>query len=250
MTSRPFCQIIGAWIDLCISIDIKLIFSLSGLCPKGYHSKDTCCSVTFHKGYKLFCGIYVNGQSTLLQGPESDVKLHIPEGLHGFISGHAHTDPTPFLNIVSESECLVSPIVEYNCSLAINFRKGLFVVKVLHCLRNKNEFPNIRVRHGDIYNGVPFVEIGSFTVDEKYITIETTGFSQFICTVCSERCYGNPKAFLFGRITSLRYLPIKSALRIYRCSPLYDIMDFEQVFHLQVNIFLFYPRMITVGYKK
>ena len=212
------------------SLDIKLILFLSGPSQEGYHSKDTYCSVTFHKGYKLFCGIYVNGQSAVLQGPGSAVKLHIPEGLYGFISGHAHIDPTPFLNHIPETECLVSPIVEYNCSLTRNCGKGLFVVKVPHCLRNSTEFKNIRVHHGDIYNGVPFGEILSFTVDEKYITIKTTRFSQFICTVCSEHCYGNPKAFLFGRITPLRYLPIKSALRIYMCSPLYDILDFEQVF--------------------
>ena len=110
----------------------------------GCHSKETMySSVTFHKGYKMFCGIKLNGKSAVLQGPRSDVQLHIPEGLHGFISGHAHTDPTPFLNVIPESECLVSPIMEYNCSFTSisDCFKGLFEIKIPHCLRNSDEFP-------------------------------------------------------------------------------------------------------------
>ena len=168
----------------------------------------------------------------MLQGSGSDVQLHIPEGLHGLISGHAHTDPTPFLDHIPQSDCLVSPIADYNCSLIIsNCPEELFEIKVPHCLKDRKQLHHIRVRHGDIYNGVPFVEMLSFTVDEKYITIKTSSFSQFICTVagCQEKCSGNPKAFVFGRITPLKYQPIYSALRIYMCSPLYDILDFEQV---------------------
>ena len=173
----------------------------------------------------------MDGNKAVLQGPGSDVQLHIPEGLYGFISSHAHTDLKPFLDHISEYECLVSPIAEYNCFLTSNCPEELFEIKVPHCLKDRKQFQNIHVRHGDIYNGVPLIEMLSFTVDEKYITIKTSSFSQFICTVagCQEKCYGNPKAFIFGRITPVRYSPIYSALRIYMCSPLYDILDFEQV---------------------
>ena len=176
----------------------------------------------------------------MLQGPGSDVQLHIPEGLHGFISGHAHTDPTPFLNHVPESECLVSPIAEYNCTLTDNSQSGLFKIKVPHCVGNQKLFQYIRVRQGDIYQKTPFYEKCTFTVDEENITIQTSRFSQFICTVagCQESCCGNPKAFIFGRITPLGYLPIYSALRIYMCSPLYDILDFEQVILFRYSYYL------------
>ena len=188
-------------------------------------------SVTFHKGYKLFSGVRVHGEKAVLQGPGSDVKLHIPQGLHGFIFGHAHTDPTPFLHHFPETECLVSPIAEYNCSFISYCPKGLFEIKVPHCVRNWKQFQHIRVWHGDIHNNVPFFKKSAFLVDEKYVTIKTSSFSQFICTVagCQVRCDGNPKAFIFGSITPLRCPPIKSALRIYMCGPLYDITDFEQV---------------------
>ena len=188
-------------------------------------------SATFHKGYKQFTGVRVHGESAVLQGPGS-VQLHIPEGLLGFISGHAHTDPTPFLDHIPESECLVSPIVEYNCSFSYSCPIGLFKIKIPHCVENKKHFLHIRVWHGDIYKKIPFHQRSTFTVNAQYITIQTSTFSQFICTHagCQESCYGNPKAFIFGRITPLRYLPIYSALRIYMCSPLYDISDFKQVY--------------------
>ena len=214
------------------------MLSLSGL-PKGYDSKEVAGSVTFHKGYKLFCGICVNGETTVLQGPKSDVKLRIPKGLWGFIYGHAHTDPTPFLSVLPESECLVSPIVEYNCFLRSNFREGLFVIKIPHCVQDQKQFQNIRVWHGDIHKKTSFHKKCTFTVDEHFVNIQTSTFSQFFCTLCSHSCYGNPKAFIFGRINPLRYLPIYSALRIYMCSPLYDILDFEQVknhFHVIMSL--------------
>ena len=186
-------------------------------------------SVTFHKGYKLFAGVRVNGEKSVLQGPGSDVQLHTPEGLHGFISGHAHTDPTPFLKVIPKSECLVSPIAEYYSSFSSNCQKSLFEIKVPHCVRKRKQFQNIRVWHGDIRKKLPFTKHTNFKKYDQHLVIYTSHFSQFICTVCSDSCHGNAKAFIFGRITPLRYLPIYSSLRIYMCSPLYDITDFKKV---------------------
>ena len=219
-----------------------LCFTYSGVVLKPTSSvKTKYYSATFHKGYKLFSGIRVHGERTALQGPESDVQLHIPEGFYGFISGHTHTDLTPFLGYIPESECLVSPIAEYNCFPSGTY-SGLFEIKIPHCVQDRKQFQHIRVRHGDVHKNTPFYEKCTFTVDEEYITVQTSKFSQFICTVagCQETRCGNPKAFIFGRITPLRYPPIKSALRIYMCSPLYNIRDFKEVeiyFYLDVYIY-------------
>ena len=148
-------------------------FPFTGKLPKEHYSTTTTRyrSAMFHKGYRLYFGVRVNGQKAVLQGPGSDVQLHIPEGLYGFISGHANTDPTPFLDHIPESERLVSPIAEYNCSFTGSCPKGLFEIKVPHCVRNRKQFQHIRVWHGDVYNKIPFYEKRSFMVDEKYITI-------------------------------------------------------------------------------
>ena len=202
------------------------------LFSKEIQQRNVGCSVTFHKGYKLFAGVRVNGEKAVLQGPGSDVKLDIPEGLHGFISGHAHTDLIPFLDHIPQSECLVSSIAEYNCAFTRRiYNEEFFKIKVPHCVENLNQIHHIQVWHGDIYKRLPFSKYRKYAVYDKYINIYTSHFSQFFCTVagCEERCHGNPKAFIFGRITPLRFPPIKSALRIYMCSPLYDITDFKRV---------------------
>ena len=193
------------------------------------NNRNRRCSVTFHKGYKLFAGVRMDGKKAVLQGPGSDVQLGIPEGIHGFISGHAHTDPNPFLKAIPKTECLVSPTVEYNCTFNSNSHKRLFEIKVPHCVRNRKQFQHFRVWHGDIHKRLPFTKHTNYRVHDQHLTIYTSHFSQFICTVCSQSCHGNAKAFIFGRITPLRYHPIKSALRIYMCSPLYDITDFKRV---------------------
>ena len=128
------------------------------------------CSATFHKGYKQFIGIHVYGGKAVLQDPKSDVRLCIPEGNYGFILGHSHTNPTPFLDHIPKSECLVSRIVQYNCLFA-RCSERLFKIKVPHCVRNSMQFQQIRVRHGDIYKKLPFYDKCTFTVDEQFITI-------------------------------------------------------------------------------
>ena len=194
------------------------------------YENTTGYSATFHKGYKLFSGVHVYGERALLQGPHSDVQLVIPEGCHGFISGHSHTDFRSFLHLIPVSDCLVSPIVEYNCTFALLRNSRPFLILIPHCVRDRKLFQDIRVWHGDIYSKTPFRETLSFSVNKKYVTIRTTCFSQFFCTIagCRENCYGNPKAFIFGQIKPC-IIPYKAELRVFMCSPLYDIYDFTSV---------------------
>ena len=65
-------------------------------------------------GKKEFIGICLTGEKGVLQEPQSAVQLNIPEGQKGFISGHVHTDLAPFGDAIPDSECPVSPIVEYH----------------------------------------------------------------------------------------------------------------------------------------
>ena len=191
-------------------------------------------SVTFNKGYNLFSGLRVYGKRAQLQGPNSDVELVIPEGYHGFVSSHAHTDITPFLRVIPESECLVSPIVEYNSS----FKSYLFGIRVPHCVTDRKLFQHFRVWHGDICKNKPFKRYEYFRTDDQYLTIFTNSFCQFFCTIsgCGERCHGSPVAFIFGGISPLRFPPVKAALRLYMCSPLYNIQDFKRVSLLLNNL--------------
>ena len=196
-------------------------------------SKRTYSAVT-HKGFKRITGMRVRGERAVLQAPKSAVKLYISEGLDAYVFGTVHTDPTPFLRAIPQSECLISPIVEYN--LVSDDKSGniWFKIKVPHCLRKWGDLKSIKVRHGDIYKSVPFTELPSSTchyeVDLNYITIHTKGFSQFICTSCKKTCEAEARAFIFGSISPvIETRPTTAALRLYLTSALFKIQDYNQV---------------------
>ena len=186
------------------------------------------------KNFKKYTGVQVQNNGGVLQGPNSSVKLFIPKRLNAFVMGHAHTDVKPFLHLIPDGECLVSPIVDYNCTFNREKPNGTwFKIVVPHCIRKKQHLKNVKVRHGDIYKNVPFVEVPTdvchFEVDEQNITIFTRHFSQFICTGCEKVCQGDGKAFIFGGLSPLEYKPLKAALRLYMCSPLHRIDDYRLV---------------------
>ena len=199
--------------------------------------------VAIRKGKKQFTGICLLGQKDVPQEPQSAVQLNIPEGQKGFISGHVHTDLAPFLDAIPDSECPVSPIVEYN------FQNGqkepgenggdLFEINIPHVIKNEEDRKKIIVWHGDVHKKIPFTKYDKYTVHEKHITVYTSHFSQYMCTVCSESCQGNAKVFIFGHMTPLNHPPLKSTVRIYICNPLYEIQDFKKVKIVKKNHMLF-----------
>ena len=191
-------------------------------------------AVSFEKGSRSFAGVRIYGHSVILQDLGSAVKLHIPEGLEGFVFGCIHTDVKPFLHAISEDECVVAPIPEYVCILKNGNRYNRkFRIQIPHCIDGNDKLTSVIVRHGDIHTEKSFVRAPtktcSFEIDEKYITISTSSFSQFICTSCDWKCFGQGKAFIFGNI--LRYPAITPAasIRLYVTSPLYNIEDYEKV---------------------
>ena len=103
----------------------------------------------------------MNGTKALLQPPGSDVIIHIPDGVHGVIMTHAHTNFRPFLDAVPESECFVGPVVEVHCSDSRTMTHGQeecepfvetpwFEIQVPHCL-TAEDIDGVKVWHGDIH---------------------------------------------------------------------------------------------------
>ena len=197
-------------------------------------------SSLIYKGNNQFYGIRVQGNRAVLQGPDSGAKLHVPSGLDGFISGHMHLDANPFLQFIPESECLVSPIVEYIWSPSEGKESvPWFKIKIPHCVTKYDDLKTIKVRHGDIHKSLPFVELPTITchfdVDTNHIIIYTQHFSQFICTSCRKLCQAEAKAFIFGSISPFQYKPIRSTLKLYLCSPLYNLLDYKMVSNMDDN---------------
>ena len=162
------------------------------------------------------------------------MRLHIPPDVEAFIYGHAHTGIQHFLSHVPEDECLVAPITEFHCLCKDKNQvknEDPFKIVVPHCVIGRNALSSIRVRHGEIYKNKPFkiMHLLHDRVDNSYITIYTSSFSQFICTSCQRVCHGQGKAFVFGNLIKYPSLQPLSSVRLYMCSPLYNIKDFRKV---------------------
>ena len=191
----------------------------------------------------------VQQKGGILQGPKSAVKLRIPDGLDALIIAHIHANPQPFLHAIPDSECLVASIVDYTCSSEDKcLDNKWFEIVVPHCIKGKEDLKQAKVRHGDIHNNVPFSKIPNhrnlrfpidpsvnsyFEVNEKHFRIFTRGFCQFVCTVCAKNCDRQAVMLVFGSMTPPRFLPVTAALRLYICSPRFDLQD-----NTEVRIFL------------
>ena len=70
---------------------------------------------------------------------------------------------------------------------------------------------------------------GDYKVDEKFVYIQTESLGQFICSSsgCPRVCEGKAQAFLFGTKSSSQSSTF--SLRVYGCSPLYNIPEFRKV---------------------
>ena len=122
--------------------------------------------------------------------------------------------------------------------------QSYFQIRIPHCLKGKEHLAlDIKVRHGHIDNQDPFQEIqprdeGSgdlpyFEVNDNYIIIYTTSFSQFVCSSCKKKCDSYIMAFPFGSLDQLED-DKQSLVSVmpYLCCSLYDIEDFQSVSQL------------------
>ena len=212
---------------------LRLLFLITpGHVPEDFQDFRISYITSFHKGHTTFYGTRVYGTGTVLKAPDSDVRLNILPDVEAFVYGHAHTGIQHFLPHIPEDECLVAPITEYHCDYKNeNQDKSLNLFKIIipHCIRDRDALSSIRVRHGNIYKNKPFQKISWFRVDESYITIYTNEFSQFICTSCQRICHGQGIAFVFSNLIKYPSLQPLSSVRIYMCSPLYNINEYRKV---------------------
>ena len=197
-------------------------------------------SALMTKGFTRYSCVRAHGNGATLQAPGSAVQLLVPEDLNVLVMGHAHTDVKQFLQVVPENECFVSPVAEYHCTFK-EAKRGWFCLRVPHCVKNRHHLKHIRVRHGDTHKNIPFEEVPRvrdntsgencyFEVNENHITIHTTHFSQFVCSICKKVCCGDGKAFVFGGLSPIAFAPpLTAAVRLYVCSPLFRIEDYRMV---------------------
>ena len=213
------------------------------------------------KDWRQFMATVSQGRSQTLKPQDSDVSLTIPRGVLGVLKGCVHTDHSRFVRAIPANECIISPMVEFHhCALREEDEemKHHYVIKIPHCIPDKSMWKHIRVRRGNIYENQPFTEITNvscdesesedeedetknwedcYEIDEKFITVHTSHFTDFTCTMCNASfCANLAMVFLFG---SLRSSEERSLVKIqpFLCSFLYVIEDYKSVSALPVYKF-------------
>ena len=158
-----------------------------------------------------FNATVTHGEARKLQGDGSGVSLDIPAGSKGVYMTRVHTDHSMFRETVPDYECLVGPSVqvEHLPSTCANANL-VHILKIPHCIKDRDEWDFIKVRKGDLHTATPFRELQQrqqrshrhdyFVVDEQYITIYSRQFSLFICTSCNYKCYGTAMVFILKQL--------------------------------------------------
>ena len=199
-----------------------------------------CPAIVTHRRRK-YAATVSQGTALTLQAPGSAVSLGIPQGTHGAYMSHVATDFTQYAHHIPEEECIVSPLLEVErMRVRSDPPEGvLHTINMPHCVRSREDWKYIKVRHGTHDNPVTFSEVPpkrpdnpyseGFWVEENFIRIQTRSFSPFICTCCKNQCHGTIKAFLYGDLRAWPDLTTSVLVKVFLGSFLYSITDFENV---------------------
>ena len=194
------------------------------------------------KDWRQFVATVSRGKSQTLSPPDSDVSLHVPDGVYAVLQGSVHTDHSRFTRAIPKGECIVAPMVEFHEHKTHDEdeeTKHQFIIKIPHCIPDKSKWRYIRVRQGDIYTHDAFIDIKKgdkdevdetyYEVDDKFITVHTTHFTDFTCTICKDSfCSNMAMIFLFGSLSTLGEKTL-AKVQAFLCSFLYVIEDYKKV---------------------
>ncbi len=187
----------------------------------------------------------------------TDVFLDIPPGVCGVIIGAVHTDPTPFLDVIPDDQCLIAPIVtlcyrpisdEYSLDKLKANPQHYFTIHLPHiATENKSsivvrceltiESPENRSLSGHIMrlphkgDAKTISSKGTFTTDDNEhgdeILIETQQFCNYIATSTECRCEREAVGLIYGGFGDQAKAYAK--MMVYLASSLYKKKAFRNV---------------------
>ena len=182
------------------------------------------------------------GRERILQHPESEVSLNIPQGSEGLFVMGVHTDHNKFKNFLKEDECFVSPVVEVKRrNLTDESPHRNVIINIPHCLTDTKSLQYIRVKKGDSFHSSTFIELekadklntndSNYHVDKKkFVRITTREFSEFICTSCKNTCQAKIRVFLFAALQAWKRNKVTTLkVKSFLCSHLFKIADYRNV---------------------
>ncbi len=235
LSQRMKCELVAPAVYLLFSDACKKLrnFPLSLSKP----SWGSCPAVT-HKSYKKLHFTVSLGEPRILQAPNSDVSLSIPQGSPGTFCMTNHTDFTKFMTFFPADECVISPMIEVNTTGVL---EHLCTITLPHCIRDERLLSSIRVRrHTTELNKVTelplalkhgTVKHAGFEIDQNVIRIHTNDFSIFTCSSCNKTtCRAAVIMFLFARLNAFVDEAITTTdIKAFLCCNLYSIKEFKQV---------------------
>ena len=180
----------------------------------------------------------VEGRSCTIQGNNSEILLHIPQGVYAALLGNIHTDPTKFRHHITGKDCLVAPICEYHFQPFIGRilpRNKKYKIQMPHIVRNVHQAQKfIRIQYGDIHSRsflpVHKLEKDKYELDEKYVTIHTSHFSGYIVKAEGINCCSkSANVLLFGSLANNPEMGPLVTVKIYLSSILSQITDYKTV---------------------
>ena len=184
----------------------------------------------------------ISGKSCIVQGPNSETLLHVPEGVFAALLGNIHTNSSNFSQHIPQDDCLVAPICEYHLQPFIGRtlpHSAVYKLQVPHIVRDLSVRKHVRVRYGDLHSNAVLpvyqLENDKFEIDEKYVTIYATHFSGYIVTAEGINCCSKSANMLtFGLLANNPEEGPLVTVKIYLSSILSKIKDYQEVSEILV----------------
>ena len=183
----------------------------------------------------------LDGEHSIIQAPNSDVRLQAPKGVHGVVFGTVHTNHQQFLYLILDSDCLICPVCEYvfHPDETKNKPDGKFKLLIPHIVKDiTNVKGQILVRQVASKSILEILPVSTqfetsnayWNIDDKYIIIYTRKFSKFVITAKKIKCCGRSVEMLvFGRWEDLADGFARVDLRTYLGSEHCRIKDYLEV---------------------
>ena len=191
---------------------------------------------------------FVRGVPCTIQGRNSEVLLHVPEGVHAVVLANIHTNHAKFLDHIPPNDCVVSPICEYHLQPFIGSKLPIdiiYTLQVPHVVsdipeaRNSLKIQHIYIERATTVNGRDHNQDPvRYEIDEKYVTIYTTHFCAYIVTAeVVEHCSGNANILLFGDLSQDPEAEGSEAtVKVYFSSILSEISDYQSVSRIRMAL--------------
>ena len=195
---------------------------------------------------KRYIATVSHGERRILQGPDSDVSLHIPPRSPGVFLKTVHTNLSSFREDIPDEECMITPMVEIHHLDTDNktqTRHQNFTIKLPHCIQDREKWNLIKVRKWNKnkvgsticqelkQRDILGYDEDNFVVDYDVITISTRHFCRLAGTICDkESCRRHLHVLIMGNLENLpdRNLSMVK-LKSFLCSRLLYLRDFRQV---------------------